>query len=120
MSVRKAVVTGATGGTGRATAEGRGGGGGAVVGNGRTSARFEEAGRKVRQTVPDAAITGVAADMATAEGVAALIAAAPDADIRVNNVGTAHIREYRGVDDIAAIPDEDWLDLFQLNVMSGR
>src|SRR3546814_5261717 len=57
--------------------------------------------------------------MATAEGVAALIAAAPDADILVNNVGTAHIREYRGVDDIAAIPDEDWLDLFQLNVMSG-
>src|SRR3546814_20765620 len=57
--------------------------------------------------------------MATAEGVATLIAAAPDADILVNNVGTAHIREYRGVDDIAAIPDEDWLGLFQLNVMSG-
>src|SRR3546814_20104664 len=57
--------------------------------------------------------------MATAEGVATLIAAAPDADILVKNVGTAHIREYRGVDDIAAIPDEDWLGLFQLNVMRG-
>jgi NAD(P)-dependent dehydrogenase (short-subunit alcohol dehydrogenase family) len=37
----------------------------------------------------------------------------------VNNVGTAFLRDYNGIDDIAAIPDEDWLGLFQLNVMSG-
>ncbi len=43
----------------------------------------------------------------------------PDADILVNNVGTAYLRDYNGVDDIAAIPDADWLGLFQLNVMSG-
>src|SRR5690242_5691659 len=48
------------------------------------------------QILPDAEVTGVTADMATAEGVAVLIAAAPDADILVNNVGTAHIREYHG------------------------
>ena len=119
LTGRKAIVTGSTAGIGRATAEGLARAGAAVVVNGRTNARVEDAVRQIRRTVPKADITGVAADMATAEGVAALIAAAPDADILVNNVGTAHIREYRGVDDIAAIPDEDWLDLFQLNVMSG-
>src|SRR3546814_14130440 len=107
LTGRKAIVTGSTAGIGRATAEGLARAGAAVVVNGRTSARVEEAVRQIRQTVPDAAITGVAADMATAEGVAALIAAAPDADILVNNVGTAHIREYRGVDDLAALPDAD-------------
>jgi NAD(P)-dependent dehydrogenase (short-subunit alcohol dehydrogenase family) len=106
-------------GIGRATAEGLARAGAAVVVNGRTDARVEDAVRQIRETAPHPDITGVAADMATAEGVAALIAAAPDADILVNNVGTAHIREYHGVDDIAAIPDEDWLGLFQLNVMSG-
>lgn len=119
LTGRKAIVTGSTAGIGRATAEGLARAGAAVIVNGRTDARVQDAVRQIRQTVPNADITGVAADMATAEGVAALIAATPDADILVNNVGTAHIREYHGVDDIAAIPDEDWLGLFQLNVMSG-
>lgn len=119
LTGRKAIVTGSTAGIGRAAAEGLTRAGAAVVVNGRTETRVEEAARQIRQAAPHADIAGFAADMATAEGVAALIAAAPDADILVNNVGTAHIREYHGVDDIAAIPDEDWLGLFQLNVMSG-
>src|SRR3546814_1787071 len=119
LTGRKAIVTGSTAGIGRATAEGLARAGAAVVVNGRTSARVEDSVRQIHQTVPNADVTGFAADMATAEGVAALIAAAPDADILVNNVGTAHIREYHGVDDIAPIPDEDWLGLFQLNVLSG-
>ena len=119
LSGRKAIITGSTAGIGRAAAVGLARAGTAVVVNGRTDARVDEAVRQIRQAAPDADITGIAADMATAEGAAALIATAPDADILVNNVGTAHIREYHGVDDIAAIPDEDWLGLFQLNVMSG-
>lgn len=119
LTGRKAIITGSTAGIGHATAEGLARAGAAVVVNGRTNARVDEAVRQIRQAIPDADVTGVAADMATAEGIAVLIAAAPDADILVNNVGTAHIREYHGVEDIAAIPDEDWLGLFQLNVMSG-
>src|SRR3546814_986565 len=114
LTGRKAIVTGSTAGIGRATAEGLARAGATVVVNGRTSARVEEAVRQIRQTVPDAAITGVAADMATAEGVAALIAAAPDADILVNNVGTAHIRAYRGVDAIAARSEEHTSELQSL------
>ncbi len=116
---RMAVVTGSTAGIGLATAIGLARAGAAVVVNGRTQARVDEAVRQVREVAPDAQVFGVASDMATAEGAAALIAAAPDADILVNNVGTAHLRDYKGIDDITVIPDEDWLGLFQLNVMSG-
>jgi NAD(P)-dependent dehydrogenase (short-subunit alcohol dehydrogenase family) len=42
-----------------------------------------------------------------------LVAQVPDADILVNNLGTAHPKSFF---DLA---DSEWLDLFQLNVMSG-
>ncbi|MER8772460.1 SDR family oxidoreductase [Mesorhizobium sp. M0960] len=116
---RKAIVTGSTAGIGRATAEGFARAGASVVVNGRGNTRVDEAVRQMRQAFPGSDISGIAADLATAEGAQALIAQAPDADILVNNVGTAHIRSYSGVEDIAKIPDEDWLGLFQLNVMSG-
>jgi NAD(P)-dependent dehydrogenase (short-subunit alcohol dehydrogenase family) len=116
---RKAIVTGSTAGIGRATAEGLARAGASVVINGRGEARIDEAARQMRQAFPGSDISGIAADLATSEGAETLIAQAPDADILVNNVGTAHIRDYSGVEDIAKIPDEDWLGLFQLNVMSG-
>ena len=119
LSGRRAIVIGSTAGIGLATAEGLARAGATVVVNGRTSARVDAALRQIREAVPGSEVTGVAADLATPEGAQALIAAAPDADILVNNVGTAHLRDYHGIDDIAAIPDEDWLSLFQLNVMSG-
>ncbi len=119
LSGRKAIVTGSTAGIGRATAEGLARSGAAVVVNGRGEAHVDEAVRQIRRAVPESDVSGVTADLSTAEGVGALIARAPDADILVNNVGTAHIRDYNGVEDIVKIPDEDWLSVFQLNVMSG-
>ncbi|MBV9653804.1 MAG: SDR family oxidoreductase [Acetobacteraceae bacterium] len=116
---RRAVVTGSTAGIGRATAEGLARAGAAVVVNGRGAERVDRAIREIRQAFPECDIAGVAADLSTAEGAAALIAHVPDADILVSNVGTAYLRDYNGVEDIAKIPDEDWLSLFQLNVMSG-
>jgi NAD(P)-dependent dehydrogenase (short-subunit alcohol dehydrogenase family) len=115
----KVIVTGSTAGIGRATAEGLARAGASVVISGRRKGRVDEAVRQMRQAFPGSDIVGVAADLATAEGVEALIAQVPDADILVNNVGTAYIRDYNGIEDIAKIPDEDWLGLFQLNVMSG-
>ncbi|MGH7077046.1 MAG: SDR family NAD(P)-dependent oxidoreductase [Acetobacteraceae bacterium] len=116
---RKAIVTGSTAGIGRATAEGLARAGAAVVVNGRKQKRVDEAVRQMRQSFPESEISGVAADLSTAEGANAFFAQAPNADILVNNVGTAFIRDYKSVEDIAKIPDEDWLGLFQLNVMSG-
>ncbi len=52
-------------------------------------------------------------DVATAEGVAAVIRAAGEVDILVNNAGIYEIK------DAFEIPDEDWQRLFALNVMSG-
>ncbi len=119
LTGRKAIVTGSTAGIGRATAEGLARAGAAVVVNGRGNERVNEVVRQIRQAVPDCGVSGIAADLSTVEGVEALVAQVPDADILVNNVGTAYIRHYGGIEDIAKFSDEDWLGLFQINVMSG-
>ena len=110
---RKAVVTGSTGGIGRAIAEGLTRAGAAVVVNGRGEPRVTKAVAEMRALFPNADVSGVAADVSTPDGAATLIAAAEDADILVNNLGTARPKPF------ADITDEDWLDLFQFNVMSG-
>ena len=90
-----------------------------VVVNGRKQERVDEAVRPMRRSFPGSEISGVAADLSTAERANTYFVRAPDDDILVNNVGTAVVRDYNGVADIANIPDEDWLGLFQLNVMRG-
>lgn len=110
---RKAIVTGSTAGIGRAVAEGLARAGAAVVINGRGEQRVATALAEIRELFPKSDLTGVAADLETAEGAGALFAQAPDADILVNNVGTARPKPFF---DLA---DDDWLSLFQLNVMSG-
>jgi NAD(P)-dependent dehydrogenase (short-subunit alcohol dehydrogenase family) len=55
----------------------------------------------------------VLADAATAQGAAALIAAAPSVDILVNNLG---IYEAKPFGDIS---DDEWHHFFEVNVMSG-
>lgn len=110
---RKALVTGSTAGIGRAIAEGLARAGASVAVNGRTQERVDTALREMRALLPHADLIGVAADVATPEGCAALAAKAPDADILVNNAGTARPNNFFEQDD------SEWLDLFQLNVMSG-
>ena len=67
----------------------------------------------MRQAFPAIDVSGVAADLATAEGATTLLAEAPDADILVNNLGTAWPKPF------AELTDDDWLNIFQINVMSG-
>jgi NAD(P)-dependent dehydrogenase (short-subunit alcohol dehydrogenase family) len=110
---RKAVVTGSTAGIGRAIAEGLARAGAAVVINGRGEKRVSAALSDLRKLFPEIDFTGVAADLATAEGAATLFAQIPDADILINNVGTGRPKPF------FAIEDSEWTSLFELNVLSG-
>ena len=110
---KRALVTGSTAGIGLATAAGLFREGASVVVNGRTQQRVEGAVKKVKEVGGDVEVTGVAADLSTAEGVANLVRQVPEVDILVNNLG---IFEPKPFDEI---PDEDWLRFFQVNVMSG-
>lgn len=110
---RKAVITGSTAGIGRSIAEGLAHAGASIVINGRGEKRVAKALQELRQLFPHADISGFAADLATAEGSASFIAKASDADILINNVGTAAPKPF------IELSDADWLNLFQLNVMSG-
>jgi NAD(P)-dependent dehydrogenase (short-subunit alcohol dehydrogenase family) len=110
---KQAIVTGSTAGIGWATARALAAEGAAVIINGRTAARVQAAADALRREVPDARVHGIAADLSTADGCAALIAEAPDVDILVNNMGIFEPRPF------AEISDADWMRFFETNVLSG-
>src|ERR1700710_391511 len=113
LSGKTALVTGSTAGIGHAIAKGLAATGAEVVLNGRTKAKVDAAVAALAKAVPDGKVRGVAADVSTAAGCKALLAALPDVDILINNAG---IFEPKGFLDI---PDEDWSRFFDVNVMSG-
>ena len=76
LKSRKAIVTGSTAQIGRAIAEGLARAGASVVVNDRTQERVDMASRGMRALLPQTGLQGVAADIATPEGCAALIAQA--------------------------------------------
>ena len=113
LTGRKAIVTGSTAGIGRAIAEGLARAGASVVINGRGEERVAAGLREMRELFPGADIKGFAADLATEAGAAAFTGQAVDADILVNNMGTAKPKPF------LELSDGDWRDLFEINVMSG-
>ena len=113
LSGKTALVTGSTLGIGHAIAKGLAGAGAKVVVNGRTQGKVDAAVAALAKAVSGSKVRGVAADVSTAAGCKALVAALPDADILVNNAGIFEPKEF--VD----IPDEDWSRFFEVNVMSG-
>jgi NAD(P)-dependent dehydrogenase (short-subunit alcohol dehydrogenase family) len=113
LSGRTALVTGSTAGIGFAIAHGLAATGATVVVNGRHQASVDRALAALAEVLPRASLHGVAADIGTAQGCAALVAAAPQADILVNNVGIY------GLMDFFETPDAEWTRFFEVNVMSG-
>ncbi len=69
LTNKKVLVTGSTAGIGFAIASLLSQEGAAVVVNGRSQGRVEEAVRRIREERKDAQVTGVAADLGTKEGV---------------------------------------------------
>lgn len=110
---KRALVTGSTAGIGFAAATGLFREGASVVVNGRTPQRVDEAVRKIRGSGGDGEVSGVAADLSTADGVDDLVRQLPEVDVLVNNLG---IFEPKPFEDI---PDADWLRFFEINVLSG-
>ncbi|WP_422929437.1 SDR family NAD(P)-dependent oxidoreductase [Singulisphaera sp. PoT] len=108
-----ALVTGSTGGIGEAIATALAAEGARVIVNGRTAAGVGKAVGAIKAKVPGADLVPLAADNGNAEGAAATIAAVPDVDILVNNLG---IYEAVGFFDET---DEAWRRLFEVNIMSG-
>ncbi|HWN77749.1 MAG TPA: SDR family oxidoreductase [Bradyrhizobium sp.] len=113
LTGKTALVTGSTSGIGHAIARGLASAGASVAVNGRTQAKVDAAVAAIAKLVPGARVRGVAADVSTAAGCNALVAALPEVDILINNAG---IFEPKGFFDI---PDEDWSRFFEVNVMSG-
>jgi NAD(P)-dependent dehydrogenase (short-subunit alcohol dehydrogenase family) len=113
LSGRSAIVSGSTAGIGLAIATGLAGSGARVVVTGRTQARVDEALASIRARHPKASVVGHAGDLGTAQGAAELIAAVPDTDILVNNLGIFEPKAF------ADITDADWMHFFEVNVMSG-
>lgn len=113
LTNKKALVTGSTAGIGFAIASLLAREGAAVVVNGRSQGRVEEAVQRIKKDTNDAQVTGLTADLGTKDGVALLTRAIPTLDILVNNLG---IFEPKLFPDI---PDEDWQRFFEVNVLSG-
>jgi short chain dehydrogenase len=86
---RRAIVTGSTPSSsniGYAIAKGLAQAGAAVVVNGRSSSRVDDAVERLRAEVPRAEVIGVAADLTDASEIERMIDAVPQADVLVNNL----------------------------------
>ncbi len=109
---KTALVTGSTAGIGLEIARALAVEGAKVFVTGRAQDKLDAAVADIRAS-GGAKVEGVLADAATAEGSAAILKVAPSVDILVNNLGIYEMKAF------ADIPDEDWLHLFEVNVMSG-
>ncbi|OUJ14791.1 SDR family NAD(P)-dependent oxidoreductase [Acetobacter sp. DsW_063] len=110
LTGKTALVTGSTAGIGLAIAERFAEEGVHVILCGRSQVKLDEA---VKLVAAKGTVRGVLADPATAEGAEALIAAVPQVDILINNLGIYEAKPF------TEITDDDWRHLFEVNVISG-
>jgi NAD(P)-dependent dehydrogenase (short-subunit alcohol dehydrogenase family) len=113
LTGKRALVTGSTAGIGFAIVRGLAAEGAIVTLNGRSQSRVDAAVAELTKALPGSRVAGVAADLGTGEGCAALIASVPEVDILINNVGIFEPKPF------AAITDAEWLRFFEVNVLSG-
>jgi NAD(P)-dependent dehydrogenase (short-subunit alcohol dehydrogenase family) len=108
LTGKKALVTGSSQGIGLAIVSGLAAAGASVVLTGRDAAKLEAAAAGI-----DGEVTTVAGDVTTDEGTAHLLAAAPDVDVLVNNLGVF------GAKPALEITDAEWRQYFETNVLAG-
>lgn len=113
LNGKLALVTGSTGGIGLAIARALSREGASVIVNGRSASSVERAIAQIRASEPEAELLALVADNGTRAGCEATIAAHPELDILVNNLGI-----YEAVGFFEET-DEAWQHIFDVNIMSG-
>ncbi|MFO1320117.1 MAG: SDR family oxidoreductase [Burkholderiales bacterium] len=113
LTDRRALITGSTAGIGYAIAQGLAAEGARVVITGRTQGAVDAALARISAAVPGAKAEGVAADCASAAGAQHVFDRIGEVDILVNNLGIYERKPF------FEIPDDDWLRLYEVNVLSG-
>ncbi len=108
-----ALVTASSGGIGQAIASSLAAEGARVIINGRSEKVVDIAIDNIRSKYPSAELEPLAADNGAAEGCAQTIAAYPEVDILVNNLGI-----YEAVGFFEET-DEAWQRMLEINIMSG-
>jgi NAD(P)-dependent dehydrogenase (short-subunit alcohol dehydrogenase family) len=110
---RRALVTGSSSGIGCAIAEALAREGAQVILNGRSKKNRDAAVSSLKKAIDGAVCKVVVADTSTANGAQRSVAAVPEVDILVNNLGKY---ERKGFFDTT---DRDWMDFYEFNVLSG-
>jgi len=113
LSDKVALVSGSTAGIGLAIATTLAQEGATVIVNGRTQERVNHALDRLQQSVPNAKLQGIAADLGTQAGVELLLQQVPEVNILINNLG---IYGSQAFEDISV---EEWMNILEVNVMSG-
>jgi NAD(P)-dependent dehydrogenase (short-subunit alcohol dehydrogenase family) len=110
---KRILITGSTSGIGFATAKLFAKEEASVVINGRSQKNIDKAIKSILNEYPDADITGINADFHDKNSINNLIETINNIDILINNVGI-----YKSL-SFEETTDSDWLDMFEVNVMSG-
>lgn len=113
LAGKTALITGSSQGIGFAIAEALTKEGVAVVINSNSQQKLDAAIEKLSRTAPEVRVSGVVADLSTAQGAQDVVQKAPKIDILVNNVGFYRAKDFLDVSDA------DWEQILNLNFMSG-